>query len=425
MFNLRCEHMMSWLAVALMAQVMAFAQTSEDFFDSSSVNDIHMDMHPLDWASLRAHAESNQYYACNIRWLDKTIEQAQVRSRGGGSRSGIKPGFRVDIDQSRPGHNFLGLKSFILDNGAQDASLMKEALTMRLFQKMNLPAPREAHARLFINGEYFGLYILVEEVDEVFLERHFGESTGYLYEYQWIRQYQFEYLGADPKLYSPMMFQPETHKADPEPRPIEAMIRAMDPELTPDPIFAASIPSYIDVRALLRYLAVESYMAEWDGLLGTSGINNFYLYRARNGISRFIPWDKDMAFGGLIANAEDRIHYPILQNVEQNVLIRRALAVAEWRAVYLEALGECEEYAGETDGWLEKEIIRIRDLIQPAAFEDPRKVCPGAQGSLHLCSNEEFQAEAAFLLEFALRRAGWVRQSLEAAWDLHNGAPRP
>ena len=42
---------------------------------------------------------------------------------------------------------------------------------MALFARLGLPAPREAHTRLYVNGEYAGLYSIVEAVDKVFLDR--------------------------------------------------------------------------------------------------------------------------------------------------------------------------------------------------------------------------------------------------------------
>ena len=35
----------------------------------------------------------------------------------------------------------------------------------------------------------------------------------------------------------------------------------------------------IDLGGFMRYIAVENFLAEQDGLLGNWGVNNFYLYR--------------------------------------------------------------------------------------------------------------------------------------------------
>ena len=72
------------------------------------------------------------------------MRNSGVRSRGLGSRSGTKPGLRVDFDRYSSNQTFLGLKSLVLDNLTQDESGVKESVTMRLFARLGVPAPRES-----------------------------------------------------------------------------------------------------------------------------------------------------------------------------------------------------------------------------------------------------------------------------------------
>jgi nitrogen-specific signal transduction histidine kinase len=53
----------------------------------------------------------------------------------------------------------------ILDNAYSDSTLIRETVTMKMFGRMNVPAPREAHARLFVNNEYVGAYVIVDVTD--------------------------------------------------------------------------------------------------------------------------------------------------------------------------------------------------------------------------------------------------------------------
>ena len=79
---------------------------------------------------------------------------------------------------------------------------------MKVFARAGLPATREAHARLFVNDEFAGVYVIVEPIDRTFITRVFGEaegnveSGGYLYEYNWVREYGFEYLGPSLEAYA-------------------------------------------------------------------------------------------------------------------------------------------------------------------------------------------------------------------------------
>ena len=82
-----------------------------------------------------------------------------------------------------------------------------------LFDRLGQPAPREAFTRLFINGEYQGVYALVEAVDPVFLSRAFGDPGGYAFEYHWLNEFHAEYLGRSLGRYKEL-FEPASHESD-------------------------------------------------------------------------------------------------------------------------------------------------------------------------------------------------------------------
>jgi len=379
--------------------VSAAARSADALFDDTVLHDIYLELHRDDWTSLHANYLSNAYYPGSLRWRDVEIEDIGVRSRGFGSRSAVKPGLRVDFNRYEAGQGFLGLKSIVLDNSTQARSMIVERASMLLFQRMGLPAPRMAHARLHVNGQYAGLYAIIESVDQEFLRRNFGQQDGHLYEYDWANEYRFEYRGRNPALYSPAPFKPETHERDSDPRPIEAMVRTINE--APDGTFLASVSEFVDLPRFLLYLAVENFIAEIDGITGEWGMNNFYLYRFEGGNRfEFIPWDKDVVFTA--------VDHSIWKNTNQNVLVRRLLAAPEGRLAYLAALALCVEAAGGEGGWLAMEIDRAYEQVREAALKDPAKPY----------SNADFEGAVRSLRDFAAGRAGSVRRQLvEAGFD--------
>jgi len=150
------------------------AQTPDELFNSQALQRVDLLLHSADWAKLKADFLENTYYPADINWNGVTVRNVGIRSRGHGSRSGNKPGLRVDFDRYATDQQFLGLKSLVLDNLTQDASGIHETVSMALFARLGIPAPREAHARLYVNNEYVGLYVLVEAVDKRLLARVFG-----------------------------------------------------------------------------------------------------------------------------------------------------------------------------------------------------------------------------------------------------------
>ncbi len=378
---------------ALSACLPALAETADELFDDRILHDVRLYIHPSDWRALKLNFTENTYYPADFSWRGSTVESVGIRSRGLGSRTDVKPGLRVDFNRYTKDQEFLGLNALVLDNVYQDPSFLREYLSMRVFRRLGLPAPREAFARLYVNDQYAGLYVLVEEINKDFLKRNFGQNDGHLYEYKWLTEYRFERLGDGPDSYLDK-FKPVTHERDPDLGPLVELIRLANQ--ASDQEFAARIPEFLDPKLFATHLAVENFLAEWDGIVGYAGMNNFYLYRLEESNRfQFIPWDKDVT----LSKPEHPIHY----NLDQNVLVRRVLALPEVLPAYLNAL---EAAAGgcDTDDWLAGQLERAYALFREAALADPFKPR----------DNAGFEGSVQAARDFVRDRGGFVRWQLEA-----------
>ncbi len=388
----------------------AFAQTADDLFNPAVLHRVDLLVSTRDWEKLKANYQANEYYAATLKWQGLTVQNIGIRSRGLGSRSQSKPALRVDFNRYASGQEFLGLKSLVLDNLWQDPSGLKEAVAMRLFARLNLPAPRESFAKLYVNNTYQGVYAIVESIDKTFLGRVFGEKNGdtendgYLFDYNWVYPYFFTNLGAD---YAPYkeLFEPETREHDSDfdiYNTLVEMIRTINEAR--DDMFVSSMAAYLDLTTFMKHVGVQGFLAEWDGILGYAGMNNFYLYRfEKQTVSQFIAWDADNTF-----HAND---YSILSGYQENVLMRRAMQVPELKAAFMDAVLAAEASAAELDplevpapgeaprGWLEREIDATLALVQAAMYADPNKPF----------TNQEFDDAAAALKQFARARGAFVK----------------
>lgn len=368
---------------------------SAALFDSSELHDVWVHINARDWDQLRARYLDNTFYPCDFEWRDLKVYNAGCRSRGTGSRNPVKPGLLVDFDYYVTGQQALGLTSLVLDNLWQDPSMLKERLSMLLFTHVGIAAPREAHARLHVGSrrEFAGVYAIVEDVNQDFIDSRFGNGGGTLYEYRWIDAYRFEDLGSDLDAYA-ARFEPRNHRDD-SPfalyAPLREMIRAINDASVPD--MEATLAPYLDMTALLTHVAVENYLADWDGVVGYAGLNNFYLYRPLAGPARFIPWDKDSTFFS--------VTMPPAHNLDTNVLTAKAWAEPGLRAQYLRALLT----AASAGDWLDAEAERQHGEIRDAALMDPFKPV----------SNEEFEQAVADIRNFLRTRGATVRFAVEDA----------
>ena len=346
-----------------------------------------------------------RYYTVDLLWRGTRIRNAGVRSRGTGSANPVKPGLRIDFDRYTTGQRFLGLRTLVLDNLWQDPTMIREHLAMAMFTRLGQPAPLQSFCRLFINNEYQGVYALTEEPNAEFAARALEETGGYVFEYHWVMPFYAEYPGDDLAPYKPL-FEPRTHELEADStlyRPIQELFREVNG--ADDAVWRDRVEQYIDLSQFITHVAIETFIAEDDGLLGYVGMNNFYLYRSAGSTRhRLFPWDKDNAFLNL--------EKPVLHRADENVLFRRALTYSDLRDLYLQVLEQCARSAVEED-WLATEIERHLAVIDAAAREDPRKQY----------SNDEFDQHIEFLREFARRRSAFVLQEV-AALRQGEGAPQ-
>jgi hypothetical protein len=250
---------------------------------------------------------------------------------------------------------------------------------------------------------YVGVYAIVESIDKRFIERVEGaNANGYLFEYRWRDKWSFGYLGADLNPYRER-FAPRTHERDADKLlygPIEALVRTVNDQQ----VGISEIRRYLNVETFLRQLAVEAFLADWDGLIGDFGINNFYLYKLKEADEfHFFPWDKDHAF-----KAND---YPVWpEGLNENALTRRLMAEDGPREYFLQALLECAEKAESREAaagpnsraglpWLQRELEAQYAQIVEAVRADGRKPQ----------SNRLFEEAVDGLREFARSRPDVVR----------------
>jgi spore coat protein CotH len=377
------------LAVLLVPAIVG-AETADEFFNPRTLHEVRVYIHSGDLRLLREHYLEDTYYPADFEWRGIRVRNVGVRVRGLATRSAAKPGLRVDFNRYVAEQTFLGMAAVVLDNALKDASMMRERTSMAFIKRMGQPAPRESFARVYINGAYEGLYALVEAIEPAFLARELGDGLGYLFEHKFVNGFYAEFLGEDYAPYK-LRFDAETHRLESDYTlysPIRELFREVNQPV--DSIWRERVGWFIDLQQLVTHVAIETFLGEFDGFLGGSGMANFYMYRplAAN-VHRVIAWDRDTTF--------QAIDSPIFARVEENALFRGALMFPDLRALYLNVLDACARSAAE-ERWLETEILWTHQVIGDAVRHDTMKQF----------SNEEYEESVGHLLAFARRRPAFV-----------------
>ena len=401
---MRFHHVVLAIALPLLALctfgARVAAQASQAgpaaLLDGSALNDVWVHINARDWEDLHTHYLEDTYYPVDFEWQGVKVRNSGIRVRGNATRSSHKPSFRIDFNRYVDGQDLAGLKAVVLNNMWHDPSMLHDRLSMLAFRRVGIPAPRQAHVRLFVGAgrEYAGVYAISEEVSKTFLAANFGGDDGYLYEFhhQSDQNYGFEDPGPDLGWYIPR-FGPKTHETESVTNlymPIRNLVEAVNDAPRAD--LESKLADYLDINTLITELAIQNFFAQTDGLVGGVGMNNFYLYRfAGTRLSLLIPWDQDNSFS--------RIDLPPWAGMNTNVLTSKVWDEPKYRDRYLKTLLDVADTA-TAGGWLEQEATREYEQIREAAYADP----------LTPYSRDQFDQANAFVQQFARERAAAVRQ---------------
>ncbi len=284
---------------------------------------------------------SYAYVLCGMEFDGQQVPDVGLRFKGNSSyfvsATTLRRPMKLDFDRFAEGKRFAGVESFNLSNTSFDPSQVREALAFWLFHKLDVPASRTGHGLVYLtvagkyDREYLGLYTLIEEVDQHFLKKHFGNSDGLLLKpsgmrgFAWLGESWDQYKG----VCSPRMAErPELCRKVIE---FARLINRAD-----DATFRAKIGSVLAVDEFLRFVAVNSALVNFDSFLSTG--HNYYLYvNPADGRIYFIPWDLNMSFGGYgwVGTDEEIAQTRITRSyADHNILIERLLAIDDYASAY-------------------------------------------------------------------------------------------
>ncbi len=356
---------------------IGFTQSSNDWvFDDSVLPEVHVIIEPDSLAEILEfdNRYSNYEYPATFIFVKgekrDTLEHIGFRLRGNTSRDSQKRSFKVSFNTFVQGREYHGLDKLNLNGEHNDPSIIRSKLSWDIFKRFDVPAPRANHVELYINEEYFGLYINVEHIDDEFVQDRFEGEEGNLYKNLWPAD--LSYISEDPDDYkwSPewtdrRVYDLKTNTEEDDYSDLASLISFLEHS---DPSeFENQIEDYINVDGVLRWMAIDVLTGNWDNYWYNQ--NNYYLYF--NTIDQrfeFIPYDYDNTFG-IDWVGQDWGERDINNWGQDQPLTSRILEVTEYRNrlhFYINKI--IEEYFNEEV--LFDEIDRLKTMTEAAAEAD-------------------------------------------------------
>lgn len=163
------------------------AEYKDKLFDTSYVHTINIEIDEGDWNDLLENASEQNFYSCNITIDGEEYSNIGIRAKGNSSLAQVvnsdsnRYSFKINFKKYNKKQNYYGLEKLNLNNIIQDTTYMKDYLAYTMMGEFGVASPYVSYSYITINGEEWGLYLNVEEVEESFLERNYGEDYGNLY----------------------------------------------------------------------------------------------------------------------------------------------------------------------------------------------------------------------------------------------------
>lgn len=254
----------------LSAATALVAQTPPTHFawNGDKVHEIRLTFKQSDfWAQLTKNYLGTEiqaeYLEGSLVWGPYKFDSVGVRFKGNSSYNQartLKKPFRIKLNEFVKGQKIEGIGAFNLNNGLNDPSLVREPLYFEMASALGLKAPRTNYAALYINDQYYGLYLLGEVVNSDFLKNYFGskEDTGNLYKGN--IGANFADLGDDKAKYKDVWEKQTNEDVDDWTDLIE-LCRIIDK--TPAAQLKAKLEPLMDIDSVLTALALDNATSTW------------------------------------------------------------------------------------------------------------------------------------------------------------------
>lgn len=293
-------------------------ESSDYIFNQNTLHTFELNLPEYALKYIDRDPAAEEYVEGSLTFNGETVSPVGIRYKGSigafagsvsgrdwtnpsGHKTATKISMKIKMNWDGHDRTFYGLKKLQFHSQNLDPTQMHERLGYWLFREMGVVAPRSVHARLIINGTYYGVYALTEQIDEQFIAYNYADVSGNLYKEVW-----------------PLKHNGNTNR---ECRFIENLKTNNDIDVSADIIksFAdeivaakrenlqAVIKNRMDLDQIIAYAVVDRMIRNDDGVFHwycsrkrCFNQNYFWYEEPSTRKVHLIPWDLDNAFQNIM-----------------------------------------------------------------------------------------------------------------------------
>lgn len=353
----------------LRAVIPASTDTWPGVFDPFTVLSLYLEMDNSDWDTIRRDLTNTievpaQFHAAGETPIAVTVRRKSSRALPSESNP-IKVGLKVKTVSGR----WHGVTTLSLENGA-DVGPVAEGMAWNLhelasvegFYGADYHAALASWVRVYLNGEYIGVYVNVEQRNKQFLRNRFDTTDGiWLYEVDDIGGWALDAGDPHSPTFTALCFSPfqsggRKGGGGSCPQPSDAQLEII-------------LNQYIDMRVMLVEGAVDAFTDNIDALFSHGKNFKFVDFAVSTERRLHYPWDLDAVFrkvdGNIYGAASGR---KFTQSPYQSVILNHPAFRQQYNEIML-ALVDPGGPLGESK--LHAFIDGVQAAVQPALDEDP------------------------------------------------------
>lgn len=362
--------------LSLLFVFFAISSNSQNLYDPGHISILELIIDTPNWDSVLDNYYDNdegERLLASLVIDGVPFDSVGVRYKGNATYrpENAKNPFNIKLDYII-NQDYQGFETLKLSNGSHDPSFVREVLSYDIARKY-MVAPLSNYCKVYINGDYHGLYSSSESINGDFGERYLfadGDNTRFKCntdENGFGSNSSLEYLGSDSTNYYGDYILKSDYGWGDLAELIDVLSNAEE-----------DIESLLDMDKAIWMLAFNNVLVNMDSYSGRKA--NYYLHKDDNGIFNTIPWDMNESLGGFeqigsgpggsslstLINLSPEFHqgdteYPLIKLVLQDPTYKR-MYIAHCKTI-LE-----ENFA---NGWYESRGYELQELITDAVQTDP------------------------------------------------------
>lgn len=325
----------------------------EALFDASVLQEVRLEISADGIAAL--NADPATYVTGNFEHGGIRIDNVGIRLKGSSTFQDFsgKPAFKIKFDEFVEEQLYGGdMERLALNNLTNDVASGREVVAYQIWNQAGMMAPRASYAKVYVNGEYYGLYAALEAMDDEWVEKRYCKAKGDLWEAN--DSADFTSLGM-----------PHFDLSSGDGEGI-ALAEAVAVLAQPADDYYATAGQYVDMDQFIDFWAWSMATGNLDGY--PYNLNDYFLYGDPEDEDRFhfSPWGLDetwdtgwyFQWGQGVVGFNCASDYECLQKVKE----RTEAALQAYEAMDVPGMFE--------DAWA---------LTDAAMLEDPRMPWTGPQ----------------------------------------------